>query len=73
MLCQEEMVRVRRDKVPALAEAWDEAKVKVEAAWGARLQPAWAGSAYAPDVGTKPPTSPDSPVFIEVVPSAVHQ
>jgi hypothetical protein len=72
MLCQEEMVRARRDKVPALAGAWDEAKVQAEAVWVARLPPAWAGSAYAPDAGTRPPMSPDSPVFIEVVPSAAH-
>jgi len=74
MLCQEEMVRAQRDKVPALAGAWGKArvKVKVEVAWVAHSRPAQAESAYAPDAGTKPPMSPDSPVFIEVVPSAAH-
>jgi len=70
MLCQEEMVQAQRDKGPALAGAWGEAKVKAEAVWVARLRQAPTGSAYAPDAGTKPPMSPDSPVFIEVVPSA---
>lgn len=73
MSCQEEMVPAQRVKVPALAGVQDKAKVKAEAAWGARLPPVWAGSAYALDVGTKPPMSPDSPAFIELVPSAVHR
>jgi len=52
MLCREEMVRAQRVKVPALAGAWGEAKVKAEAAWVARFRPAWAGSVYAPSAAS---------------------
>ena len=73
MLCQEEMVRVQWGRAPALAGAWDEAKVKAEAAWVVRLRPVRAESVYAPSAGIRPPTSPDSPAFREAVPSAAHQ
>ena len=73
MLCQEETVRARRVKVPALAEAWGEAKVKAVAAWVARFRLARAGSAYALGAGTKPSMLPDSPASRELVPSAAHR
>jgi len=71
--CQEEMVQVRQDKVPARDADWGAVRGKVEVAWAVRFRPARAGFAYVRNAPTKRPTSPDNPAFRERAPSAVHR